>query len=61
MSKTKKANNTKVACTCRNCGNELVIHRNDDKAEAVKRNRWSNVDTHTNTGICRRCGKKGLR
>jgi hypothetical protein len=57
----KKTNNQKVACTCRTCNKELIIHRNDDKAQAVKRNRWSNIDDRTNTGVCRSCGKKGLR
>ena len=53
----------KVAAVCRNCKRELKIHPSDDPKEAVKRNRWSNLnlDTKPISGICRPCGKKGLR
>lgn len=53
----------KVAAVCRNCKRELKIHHADDAKEAVKRNRWSNLnfDTKPISGICRPCGKKGLR
>jgi 5-methylcytosine-specific restriction endonuclease McrA len=60
MSKTDNKNK-KVACTCRSCGREMLIHHSDDKKEAIKRNRWSNVNYQNYTAICRPCGKKGLR
>lgn len=50
-----------VAATCRHCGRELKIHPQDNAKDALKRNRWSNIDLTSKTAICRPCGKKGLR
>jgi hypothetical protein len=54
-------NKTVVAATCRSCDRELKINPHDKPEEALKRNRWSNINLKTKTGVCRSCGKKGLR
>lgn len=46
-----------LACTCRSCGRELFIHKNDTAMDAVRRAKWSNV--YGDTGICRPCKKRG--
>jgi L-lysine 2,3-aminomutase len=50
-----------IAATCRHCQRKLMIHPHDNAKDALKRNRWSNIDLKSATAICRPCGKKGLR
>jgi hypothetical protein len=47
----------KVAAVCMSCARELKIHPKDDPAEALKRNRWSNVNLPF--ALCRNCRKRG--
>ena len=54
---------TEAAATCRSCGRVLMRNRQDTDAAAVKRAKWSNIETVAGriTGVCRPCGKKGNR